>query len=70
MKVSIFFYYYVIFGGFITGGSLNPARSFGPAFMTGNFDFNWLYWVVQILGDIIAADVYKALHKETDLTPE
>jgi glycerol uptake facilitator-like aquaporin len=38
--------------------------------MTGNFDFNWLYWVVQILGDIIAADVYKALHKETNLTPE
>ena len=57
----------VIFGGSITGGSLNPARSFGPALMTGNFDFNWLYWVAPILGGIIAAGVYKALHKDTNL---
>src|SRR5688500_13375167 len=56
----------VIFGGSITGGSLNPARSFGPALMTGNFDFNWLYWVAPLLGGIIAACVYKALHKDTD----
>ena len=57
----------VIFGGSITGGSLNPARSFGPALMTGNFDFNWHYWIAPILGGIIAAGVYKALHKDTDL---
>ena len=57
----------VIFGGSISGGSLNPARSFGPALMTGNFDFNWLYWIAPILGGIIAAGVYKALHKDTDL---
>ena len=57
----------VIFGGSISGGSLNPARSFGPALMTGNFDFNWLYWIAPILGGIIAAGVYKALHKDSDL---
>ena len=57
----------VIFGGAITGGSLNPARSFGPALMTGNFDYNWLYWIAPILGGIIAAGVYKALHRDTDL---
>ena len=57
----------VIFGGAITGGSLNPAGSFGPALMTGNFDYNWLYWIAPIVGGIIAAGIYKALHKDTDL---
>src|ERR671911_1830789 len=57
----------VMFGGAITGGSLNPARSFGPALITGNFDYNWLYWIAPILGGIIAAGVYKALHKDADL---
>jgi MIP family channel proteins len=57
----------VIFGGSITGGSLNPARSFGPALIAGNFDFHWIYWIAPIIGGIISAGVYKGLHKDTDL---
>lgn len=57
----------VIFGGSITGGSLNPARSFGPALIAGNFDYHWLYWIAPIIGGIIAAGVHKGLHKDTDL---
>jgi MIP family channel proteins len=60
----------VMFGGAITGGSLNPARSFGPALIMGNFDYNWIYWVAPIIGGLIAAGVYKALHKDTDLPGE
>lgn len=56
----------VIFGGSITGGSLNPARSFGPALIAGNFDYHWLYWIAPIIGGLIAAGVYKGLHKDTD----
>jgi aquaporin Z len=57
----------VILGGSISGGSLNPARSFGPALVTGNFDFQWIYWIAPILGGIIAAVLYRVLHKDLDL---
>ncbi len=57
----------VILGGSISGGSLNPARSFGPALIVGNFDFQWIYWIAPILGGLIAAGVYKGLHKDLDL---
>jgi aquaporin Z len=61
----------VILGGSITGASLNPARSFGPALIVGNFDYQWIYWVAPILGGLIAAGVYAGLHKDLDLpSPE
>jgi glycerol uptake facilitator-like aquaporin len=60
----------VMFGAAITGGSLNPVRSFGPALITGNFEYNWIYWVAPIIGGLIAAGVYKGLHKDTDLPAE
>ncbi|MDQ4074568.1 MAG: aquaporin [Thermoproteota archaeon] len=60
----------VMFGGAITGGSLNPARSFGPALIMGNFSYHWIYWIAPILGGLIASLVFKALHKDADLPEE
>ena len=42
----------VIFGGSISGGSLNPARSFGPALIVGNFSYNWIYWIAPVIGSL------------------
>jgi MIP family channel proteins len=60
----------VMFGGAITGGSLNPARSFGPALIMGNFNYHWIYWIAPIIGGLIAAGLYKATHTDSDLPGE
>ncbi|KGB77441.1 aquaporin rerated protein, other eukaryote [Cryptococcus deuterogattii 99/473] len=45
-----------------TGGSLNPARSLGPAVVTHNFPgYHWIYWVGPGLGAILAAGFYSLL---------
>lgn len=43
-----------------TGGSLNPARSFGPCVITLTFDQeHWIYWVGPMIGSILAVVFYK-----------
>ncbi|TID17101.1 aquaporin-like protein [Venturia nashicola] len=43
-----------------TGGSLNPARSFGPDVVLGQFDsYHWIYWIGPGLGAIVAVLFYR-----------
>ncbi|KAF2033107.1 aquaporin-like protein [Setomelanomma holmii] len=49
-------------GVYYTGGSLNPARSFGPCVVTGIFDReHWIYWVGPAVGAIFAVVFYKVI---------
>jgi aquaporin-4 len=38
----------------LTGASVNPARTFGPALISGYWDYHWMYWAAPITGAIIA----------------
>jgi aquaporin related protein len=47
-------------GVFYTGGSLNPARSLGPAVASTRFpSYHWIYWVGPFLGAMVAAGFYR-----------
>jgi MIP family channel proteins len=53
-----------MFGGPISGASMNPARSIGPAFISGDLHALWLYILAPIAGAALGAVVYQFIRGE------
>lgn len=54
----------IYFLSFISGASMNPARSLAPALLSGIINDLWLYWTATFLGSGIAAVVYRMRRKQ------
>ena len=54
-----------IFGGPISGASMNPARSIGPALVAGELGSLWLYIAAPLVGAALGAFAYQIVRGET-----
>jgi aquaporin NIP len=52
-----------LMGGPLTGASMNPARSLGPALVTGVWRAQWIYWLGPLAGAAAAVYLYEYLRK-------
>jgi aquaporin NIP len=53
-----------MFGGPVSGASMNPARSLGPALASGNFDALWIYLAAPVIGTSVGGLLYLFLRGE------
>jgi MIP family channel proteins len=53
----------VMFAGPASGASMNPARSFGPALVSGTWESQWIYYAGPLLGAVIGVLVYEFLRR-------
>ena len=53
-----------MFGGPISGASMNPARSLAPAILSGHTEHLWIYLTAPILGAVFAIGIWKLMKTE------
>ena len=59
----------ILAAGPFSGGSMNPARSFGPAVVSGDFHDHWIYWVGPLIGGGLAGLIYGNVFIRSDHAP-
>lgn len=55
-----------LWGGPISGASMNPARSLGPALVAGIWDDQWLYIIAPLIGAAMGSFLYEWLRKPSE----
>jgi glycerol uptake facilitator-like aquaporin len=58
----------ILIAGPFTGGALNPARAFGPAFASNHWLNQGVYWIGPLIGGFLAGLLYDSLFlRKSDL---
>ena len=55
----------ILVGGAVSGASMNPARSFGPALASGAWDDFWIWVVGPVVGTALGALAYQLVRGES-----
>lgn len=63
LAIGLTLVFCILMGGPLTGASLNPARTLGPAIASGNFADLWLYFAGPLAGAGLAALLYTGFLK-------
>jgi aquaporin Z len=53
-----------MFGGPITGASMNPARSLGPALVSGGLHALWIYLLAPLVGAALGGFAHQFVRRE------
>lgn len=64
LAIGLTLVFCILMGGPLTRASLNPARTLGPAIVSGNYADLWLYFVGPCVGAILAALLYIGVLKD------
>ena len=66
LAVGLTLVFCILMGGPLTRASLNPARTLGPAIVSGNYADIWLYFVGPLAGGILAALLYMGVLRDKE----
>ncbi|CAG5133235.1 unnamed protein product [Candidula unifasciata] len=67
LTVGLIVYIESAWAGKLTGCSMNPARTLGPAIMAGTWDNHWVYWVAPSVGAVAGALLYEHILAEAPI---
>jgi len=59
----------ILAGGYLTGGSMNPARTFGPALALGDLSYVWMYFLGPLAGGAVAGLLYEKYFMAAEQKP-
>ncbi|WOL00327.1 aquaporin NIP1-1-like [Canna indica] len=68
LAVGATVFFNALVGGKITGASMNPARSIGPAIVVHRFHKLWMYIVAPVIGAVAGATLYNFLSVQEQLS--